>query len=207
MKYSVVIVASGKGSRMNLGFNKVYYKIDQEMIIEKSINTFLNDKDCTQLIVVTNKEDFHHLDNYKNITIVEGGLRRMDSVYNGLRHVSNDYVLIHDGARPYITQDIINHLKAKLNECDACVVAVDSKDTIKQMTAKGLITLDRTTLKNVQTPQGFKTQILLKAYANLNNQVDYTDDASIVEKVLNVKVDFVDGSYKNIKITTIEDLL
>ena len=206
MKYSVIIVASGKGNRMNLGYNKVYYRIDEEMIIEKSIKVFNSDKDCEKIIVVTNKEEFHLLNNYDYISLVEGGALRMDSVNNGLKYVNSEYVLIHDGARPYITLDIINNLKDKLLVSDACIVAVDSIDTVKQITDNGLITLERTTLKNAQTPQGFKTDIIKKAYDNINKDEVYTDDASIVEKVLHTNVTYVDGSYSNIKITTLKDI-
>ena len=207
MKYSVIIVASGKGNRMNLGYNKVYYKIDEEMIIEKSINTFIKDKECTQIIVVTNKEEFHYLNKYNNITLIQGGNRRMDSVLNGLNIVNNEYVLVHDGARPYITLDIINDLKKELLVTDACIVAVDSIDTIKQVKNNGLVTLDRSTIKNAQTPQGFKTSIIKDAYNNINSDIEYTDDASIVEKVLGIRVSYVNGSYSNIKITTLKDII
>ena len=207
MKYSVIIVASGKGNRMNLGYNKVYYKIDEEMIIEKSINTFIKDKECTQIIVVTNKEEFHYLNKYNNITLIQGGNRRMDSVLNGLNIVNNEYVLVHDGARPYITLDIINDLKKELLVTDACIVAVDSIDTIKQVKDNGLVTLDRSTIKNAQTPQGFKTSIIKDAYNNINSDIEYTDDASIVEKVLGIRVSYVNGSYSNIKITTLKDII
>ena len=207
MKYSVIIVASGKGNRMNLGYNKVYYKIDEEMIIEKSINTFIKDKECTQIIVVTNKEEFHYLNKYNNITLIQGGNRRMDSVLNGLNIVNNEYVLVHDGARPYITLDIINDLKKELLVSDACIVAVDSIDTIKQVKDNGLVTLDRSTIKNAQTPQGFKTSIIKDAYNNISSDIEYTDDASIVEKVLGIRVSYVNGSYSNIKITTLKDII
>ena len=128
MLYSVVIVASGKGTRLNLGYNKVFYKLDQDTILDKSINLFKTDKDCNEIIVVTNKEDFNLLNYHDNLIIVEGGKLRQESVYNGLVKVTNDYVMIHDGARPYLTMNLINDLKEKLTHVDACILSVKAVD-------------------------------------------------------------------------------
>lgn len=204
MEYSVVIVASGLGTRLNLGYNKVFYKLDNEMIIEKTINKFKQDLECKQIIVVTNSEDFHRLENYQ-VELVNGGKLRQDSVYNGLKLVKYDYVMIHDGARPYVSQNILDRVKKALELHNAVVTTVASVDTIKLLKDDKVITLDRNTLRNAQTPQAFKTEILLEAYAKASNKV-YTDDTSIVEEVLKLDIYNVEGEYENIKITTINDI-
>ena len=206
MLYSVVIVASGKGTRLNLGYNKVFYKLDQDTILDKSINLFKTDKDCNEIIVVTNKEDFNLLNYHDNLIIVEGGKLRQESVYNGLVKVTNDYVMIHDGARPYLTMNLINDLKEKLTHVDACILSVKAVDSIKLISDDRLNDIDRDTIRYAQTPQAFKTSVILNAYNNMDKNIEYTDDASIVEKVLKVPVYNVNGDYKNIKITNVSDL-
>ncbi len=205
MEYSVVIVASGTGSRMNVGYNKVFYQLDNERIIDKTINAFKNDLECKQIIVVTNKDDFHLLANH-DVVLVEGGKRRQDSVENGLMQVSNEYVMIHDGARPYISYEVIERVKNMLLKSDACVVCVPSIDTVKMMSDNGLITLERDKLFNAQTPQAFKTKVLKEAYKKCDKTKNYTDDTSLVAEVLNIKIENVLGDYGNIKITTMKDI-
>lgn len=105
MKYSALICAAGSGTRMKLGYNKVYAKLnDGQMIIDKTINVFLNDIDCEEIIVVSDPDVFLEMHNgviNQRITLVQGGSTRQESVYHGLVKVKNSYVMIHDGARPF----------------------------------------------------------------------------------------------------------
>lgn len=211
MEYSALIVAAGSGSRMNLGFNKVYAKLlDGRTILQTTIDVFLNDVDCKQVVVVSDANEFiaHHPFISGKITLVKGGKTRQESVEHGLIAVCYDYVLIHDGARPYITQENIDAIKSCLEEKDACLLMVPCKDTIKKVVdGKVVETYDRSTLMAAQTPQAFLTSLIIDCMkqAKKDHYVG-TDDASLVEKYSDVPIQAVLGSYANYKITTIEDL-
>lgn len=214
MKYSALICAAGSGTRMKLGYNKVYAKLnDGQMIIDKTINVFLNDIDCEEIIVVSDRDPDVFLEMHngvidQRITLVQGGSTRQESVYHGLVKVKNSYVMIHDGARPFLNQDLLDSIKNTLTTEDACLLMVPCKDTIKKV-IDGYVetTYDRSTLMAAQTPQAFKTDLILSCTKKaMEENYTGTDDASLVEKYSDVKVKAVEGSYANIKITTIEDL-
>ena len=144
----------------------------------------------------------------QRITLVQGGSTRQESVYHGLVKVKNSYVMIHDGARPFLNQDLLDSIKNTLTTEDACLLMVPCKDTIKKV-IDGYVetTYDRSTLMAAQTPQAFKTDLILSCTKKaMEENYTGTDDASLVEKYSDVKVKAVEGSYANIKITTIEDL-
>lgn len=215
MDYSVVIPAAGSGSRMNLGYNKVFYEFRGKTVLEHTAQCFLNDPQCRQIIVIHSpeeedmmkkfvKERFSH----SNIQLVIGGAQRSDSVYAGLREVRERLVLIHDGARPFITQDKIDALLDTLREYQACILAVPCKDTIKVVKQQIIAsTPERTTLWQAQTPQAFHTELILHAHEEARrHQADVTDDASVVEQFTKHDVRIIMGSYENIKITTLGDL-
>ena len=208
MDYSCVIVAAGKGSRMNLGYNKVYYMLDDKCILEHTIKAFKDDHDCKEIIVVCDIDDFKAHIKDDDVILVSGGATRSDSVYNGLQKVSYEYVMIHDGARPYVSSKILDDTKQCLSKHNACVAMVDCKDTIKKVIDNKVVkTYDRTTLKNAQTPQSFKTSLIIEAYQKaIADNFIATDDASIYEVYGNDDVYVIEGSYDNIKITTIEDI-
>jgi 2-C-methyl-D-erythritol 4-phosphate cytidylyltransferase len=212
MKYSTVIVAAGKGQRMNLGFNKVYAKLsDGRTILEHAMEIFMADEDCLQITLVTDADDYYH--NIKSrwpgkITIVRGGDTRQQSVSNGLDTVIGENVLIHDGARPFLDKDSLERLKSTMETEQAALLCVPTKDTIK-VVIDGYITEtpDRDTLMNAQTPQAFRTSLLLDCMAKARREgFTGTDDTSLIERYSDVKVRAVEGSYANIKITTPEDL-
>ena len=208
MDYSCVIVAAGKGSRMNLGYNKVYYMLDDKCILEHTIKAFKDDHDCKEIIVVCDIDDFKAHIKDDDVILVSGGATRSDSVYNGLQKVSYEYVMIHDGARPYVSSKILDDTKQCLSKHNACLAMVDCKDTIKKVVDNKVVkTYVRSTLKNAQTPQSFKTSMIIEAYqkAMADNFVA-TDDASIYEVYGKDDVYVIEGSYDNIKITTIEDI-
>lgn len=188
-KFAVIIPAAGKSVRMG-GIKKENIALGSKTVLEHVKDAF---KDFDQMIVVGPDGD------------CEGGSERTESVANGLRLVFDDidYVLIHDGARPFIDQDTIKRVKDKLETGSKAVIpVVRPKNTIRTLEK----TLDRTKLFEVQTPQGFEKNLLLKAYEKaLADGFLPTDDASVVEH-FGEKVDVVEGNYKNIKITTIDDL-
>lgn len=212
MKYSAVIVAAGSGSRMGLGYNKVYAKLEgDQTILETTLQPFIEDEECTQIIVVTNPSEYRQYITSRmigKILLSTGGATRQDSVYQGLQAVKEDIVMIHDGARPYITSHELNELKDAMKYEKSACLCVPCVDTIKKVNDGYIVgTPNRTTMYAAQTPQVFQTDLILKC-AKKAKETQYvgTDDCSLVEKYTNVPIKVVIGNYKNIKITTINDL-
>lgn len=214
---SVVIVAAGTGSRMNMNINKQFIKMYDKEVIAYTIDAFYNNENIDEIVVVIREDEeaffVEHIINkymYKNIKIAHGGKERQDSVYNGLKRL--DYncniVIVHDGARPFIPKTVLDESirEAKLNS--AVVVGVPVKDTIKVIDNNNIVrdTPNRKHLWAVQTPQVFNYKVLMDAYENAYNKGYYgTDDAMLVE-YLGQEVKMIMGSYENIKITTREDI-
>lgn len=213
----VVIVAAGSGSRMKRDINKQFIKLDGKEIIAYTIEKFYKSEDIDDIVIVIKEnEEKYFIENiinkygFDNIKIAYGGKERQDSVYNGIKKLNNncEIVLIHDGARPFVNENIIKNSIKEAKENNAVVVGVPVKDTIKVVDSNGNIvdTPNRSLLWSVQTPQSFKYEIITKAYEYAySNEYYGTDDAMLVEHIgYNVKM--IEGSYDNIKITTEEDL-
>lgn len=212
MEYTALVVAAGNGSRMELGYNKMLYRLmDGKTILETTVDLFLHDPRCTQIIITANDSDLHsytQLLSCGKIMFVKGGKTRQESVYNGLKAVKEDYVLIHDGARPWLTMECLNRLLKTLTQESACLLMVPVKDTVKCV-EDGVVkeTLPRDTLFLAQTPQAFHTNLILQCYRKaIRLNIAATDDAMIVETCSDVRVKMVMGSYENIKVTTIDDV-
>ena len=209
MNYDAIIVASGSGSRLNLGYNKVFYRFeDGETILDKAMSLFLEDNDCQRVIVVTNEVDFDKVTKSDKVSLVQGGKSRQESVRNGLKLVDSEFVMIHDGARPYLDMASLEALKAALKDEFAAILAVKAKDTIKEV-KNGYIkkTIDRENVYLAQTPQAFKTFILKAAYQTAEKlDISFTDDASLIEYI-KMPVKVVESNYANKKITFKEDLI
>lgn len=211
MNYSAIVLCAGKGSRSGLTYNKMLYRFKNKTVYEMTMDIFLNDERCKQIVVVTKEEeldDLKKLISSKKIDYVFGGKERQDSVYNGLQVVKEDYVLIHDGARPYLKKENIDDILECLNKNNACLLVVPVKDTIKVCIDGNIVkTLPREQLVQAQTPQAFKTELIKRCYQKGKDK-NYiaTDDASLVEYFENIEVKAVLGSYSNIKITTPDDL-
>ena len=213
----VVIVAAGTGSRMNMGINKQFIKLEGKEIIAYTIEKFYNNSNIEDIVVVVKEDESEFfkkeiLDkyNFKNVKIAYVGKERQDSVYNGLKLLDEkcDVVLIHDGARPFVSDKIIDKSIEEAKEHKAIVVGVPVKDTIKVIdNDKNIVdTPNRSVLWAVQTPQTFDYNILIDAYKDaFKNKFYGTDDAMLVERI-GYKVKMLEGSYNNIKITTQEDL-
>ena len=201
MKYDAIVVAGGVGKRAGLGQNKVLYKMKNgTTVIEMSCRLFFEDDDCKKVILVINDEvDFS--DN--KLVVVEGGKERYDSVSNGLKEVSSEYVLIHDGARPFLDKEDLESVKKEVSIYDAAILAKKSTNTIKY-SEDGFIekTIDRNNIYEAETPQAFKTELIKDAYKDLTDNI--TDDAYLVEKKGH-KVKLVESKHKNIKLTNKED--
>ena len=158
------------------------------------------------LFHISIKDELQKLLTDSKVKIVDGGDSRQKSVYNALKVVENDFVLIHDGARPLIKTDTINYVMDAVKEKNAVTVMTKTTDTIKEVDSNGYIirTIDRSKLYNTQTPQAFRTSLIKEAHERLKNG-NFTDDCSMLEE-LNVPVFVVNGSYTNIKITIKSDL-
>ena len=213
----VVIVAAGTGSRMNADINKQFIKLNNKEVIVHTIEKFYNNKNINDIVVVIREDEQEYfneniINKYKfnNIKIAYGGKERQDSVYNGIKKLAGncDVILIHDGARPFVTNSIIENAIKEAKQHNAVVVGVKVKDTIKVVGENGNVidTPNRSYLWSVQTPQVFKYDVITKAYEDAYNNNYYgTDDAMLVERI-GYDIKMVEGSYDNIKITTPEDL-
>jgi 2-C-methyl-D-erythritol 4-phosphate cytidylyltransferase len=213
---SVIIVAAGSGKRMNLGFNKQYLKLNDKEVIAHTIDVFYNNPNINEIVVCIKKdeEEFFKKNiiekyNFENIKLAYGGEERQDSINNGLQKIDKncEIVLIHDGARPFVDDKIINESIIKAKETGAVVVGVLVRDTIKVVNQNIIEnTPDRSTLWSAQTPQTFDYKLIMKAYKKAYETNYYgTDDSMLVENI-GKKVSMIEGSYENIKITTQEDI-
>ncbi len=215
---SAVIVAAGRGTRMNMDKNKMYVEVYGKPILARTVQVFQDSDYIDEIILVVNSRelvlckqdivDCYGLDKVK--TLVCGGAERQNSVYNGIREVDENcgILIIHDGARPFVSEDnIIDSIDAAV-EFGAASIAVPVKDTIKSADTGCFAreTLDRSTLWSIQTPQAFKYDLIKSAHEKAEEEGFLgTDDAVLVER-LGYKMKLVMGSYNNIKITTKEDL-
>lgn len=219
LKTCAIIVAAGSGSRMNMDINKQYIEISGKSVLARTLQVFNDCSYINEIIVVVNENDIFFcknniIDSYdlnKVKSIVAGGKERQNSVYNGLMEVSieTDIVLIHDGARPFISVESIKNSISSAEEFGGSVVAVPVKDTIKVADEQGIIshTIDRSTLWSIQTPQAFKYSLIINAHNKaIDDEFNGTDDSVLLER-LGQKLKLVMGGYDNIKITTKEDLL
>lgn len=221
-KITAIVLAAGSGSRMKSKTKKQFIEIKGKPVIWYSLFEFEKSR-VDEIILVTGKEDIDYCKkeivekyNLKKIkNVVAGGSERYESVYNGLKEVTGNIVLIHDGARPLINNEIIERSIEGTIKSDACVVGVPVKDTIKRANKEGYIidTPNRSELWITQTPQSFKTDLVKMAYKKMkeelekgNTTLNITDDAMVVEEFITNQVRFVQGDYKNIKVTTPEDI-
>ena len=220
-RIGAVILAGGRGSRMHSDIQKQYMLLDGRPLSAYALEAF--ERSCADdLVLVTGageaefvqKEILPPLGLTKLRSIVTGGKERYHSVYEGLKALRNcDYVLIHDGARPLVTEAVISRAVQAAVQNDACVVGMPVKDTIKVADAHGFAesTPDRSLLWQVQTPQAFAYPLVRGAYDRLmadeTLQKGITDDAMVVEHLSGTKVRLVEGSYENLKVTTPEDLV
>ncbi|CAM4344832.1 2-C-methyl-D-erythritol 4-phosphate cytidylyltransferase [Bacillus manliponensis] len=214
--YTLIIPAAGQGKRMGAGKNKLFLSINDVPIIVHTLRAFEQDEDCKGIVMAINEAERPYFEELlhtyritKHVELIKGGAERQDSVYHALLHVKDvDYVLVHDGARPFVTKEMISHVLECAKREGASICAVPVKDTIKKVNDGVVVeTVERSELRSVQTPQGFYVPLLLEAHESAK-QAGFlgTDDASLVERA-GKRVGVVEGSYYNIKVTTPEDLL
>jgi len=215
--YSAIIPASGTGSRMGFRFNKLLYKINDMTILEYTARTFLEDARCKQIILTVNHKDFDKISQIfassTKVQIEIGSKTRQESIYNGMQVVTEDFVLIHDGARPFITESMISSCLKVLDKDRGAVLGFTPKDTIKlrkKFDPRFIeSTLIRDELVAVQTPQCFPTSPLKEANEKAFRDGFLpvaTDDAMIFEKYTDIPIEIVEHNEANPKFTTPDDV-
>lgn len=229
-----IVLAGGKGSRMQSDVPKQYMELLGKPLLYYALKAF-EDSDVERVVLVTaegdeeycKKELVERFGFTKVCGIVAGGSERYASVWNGLKYLKGnaeneepenihgeeapDYVLIHDGARPLVTAELINRLIAETEQYGACVAGMPVKDTIQMTDERGTITLTpkRDSLWMAQTPQAFEFSLAYDAYEQLMQEpeINVTDDAMVVGLYNEIPIQMVRGSYTNIKVTTPEDMV
>lgn len=218
MRVGAIVLAAGKGSRMKAGINKQFLEIDKKPILYYSLDMLEKNNKIDVIVVVCSLEEQDIIksciiDKYgfkKVKKLVAGGNERKDSVLNGLKVMDDvDMVLIHDGARPFINNRIIDEGIEYTLKFNCCACGVMPTDTIKVMDVDGFskYTPKRSDLIAVQTPQCFKYDLIRECHKKVNRDgIEVTDDTSVVE-CFGHKVYLYEGSYNNIKITTPKDMI
>jgi 2-C-methyl-D-erythritol 4-phosphate cytidylyltransferase len=216
-QFCVVVVAAGRGSRMGAAESKQYLLMDEKPILVHTLEIFQNIAEVSGIALVVGEGDEGRCRQYaeqyklsKVKTILSGGSERQSSVLKGIRALpaETEWVLVHDGVRPFVTKADVLACWQQAVEAGAAVLAVPLKDTVKIVNNDRYIesTPDRSSLWAIQTPQAFRLVDLLAAHEQaLIDQFIGTDDAMLMER-LGTKVAIVEGNYNNIKITTPEDL-
>lgn len=209
--FSAIVLGGGSGERMGLGYNKVLYKIKGKTVIEYAVEPFIEDEDFTEVIVVMNRDDYdkaHALFNHSKIKIVKGGATRQESVYIGLTYLNqNQYVFIHDGARPLVSKTKIDLLKQSVKNGPSTLFTPAKESIVSFKESKVSQYLDRNQIGFIKTPQAFKLSEIIKAYdmAKKHKNV-YTDDASLIMNECQKEIYLIEDDASNIKLTTHNDL-
>lgn len=232
---TAIVLAAGRGSRMKSAVAKQYLPLGGRPLIWHALHAIEESSVIDDCIVVagTKVSDIEYMSKeivarygFRKVdTVVAGGKERYDSVYQALKVIADDdmavpnkngYLFIHDGVRPFLTEEILERCYEAVEKYHACVAGMPVKDTIKIEDENGFAgqTPDRNLLWQVQTPQVFETALILSAYERLmqekerlvRERISITDDAMVVETFTDCKVRLVKGSYENIKVTTPEDM-
>lgn len=219
MKTVAIIPAGGSGKRMQEAISKQYLLLDRIPVLAHTLKIFQKSPQIDEIFLIVPEDDIEFarrniVEKYtisKVCRIIGGGKERQDSVRNGIMSVGNDHdiVVVHDGVRPLIIEELIHTVIYEASKHEAVTVGVPAKDTVKSIDDHGWVveTLDRSSLWLIQTPQAFKRDVIKNAFEAAYRDKFYgTDDASLVERI-GVKVKIISGSYNNIKITTKDDIL
>lgn len=218
-KITAIVLAAGQGKRMGTKVQKQFLMLEEKPVLYYSLACLERWAPLDDIILVTGEQEIAYCQEeivekyqfHKVKKIVAGGKERYDSVYEGLKACENtDVVYIHDGARPFLEEAILNRIRETMEVCEACTVGMPSKDTVKIADADGYIaqTPPRNLVWNIQTPQAFSYPLIYQAHVSMRQQSmeGVTDDAMLVERLMGQKVKLVEGSYENMKLTTPEDL-
>ena len=224
---TAIVLSAGQGKRMGTSVQKQYIELQGKPIIYYTLSVFQKSEIIDDIILVVGKDQLKYVQEEivrkyhftKVKTVVEGGHERYASVWQGLKareydkyyeNIQDGYVFIHDGARPFVDDEMLERAYDPVRTSKACVAGVPSKDTIKLINEEqfAVTTPEREYVWAVQTPQVFEKTLIFEAYARLMEEecVHVTDDAMVVEQMMRLPVKLFEGSYENIKITTPEDL-
>jgi len=216
---TAIVLAAGQGKRKNSKVREQFLEIQGYPVLYYSLRCFQESPLIQDIILVTGEESISYckeeiVQKYgftKVSAVIPGGKERYDSVYAGLCECRDcEYVLIHDGARPFVTEEILKRGLQKVKETGACVIGMPSKDTVKLSDEEGYVkeTPNRKCVWTIQTPQIFSYSLIREAHDSIRQKdmSKITDDAMVVEQETGAKVALAEGSYQNIKITTPEDL-
>lgn len=221
-KTAAIIVAGGNGKRMGMDIKKQYILLDGREILAHTLDVFDKCTAIDEIVIVVAEDEISKVSKdivnkygyNKKIKILGGGKERQDSVYEGLKAVSDEvrYVAIHDGARPFIETNLIEEAIKVVRDKKAVVLGVPVKDTIKEAEQEEGVnkitnTPDRSRLWAIQTPQVFERELILNAYEYINKENMLVTDDSMVAEAYGESVYIIKGDYNNIKITTKEDLI
>ncbi|MCH5159197.1 MAG: 2-C-methyl-D-erythritol 2,4-cyclodiphosphate synthase [Clostridiales bacterium] len=207
LKVGAVIVCAGNGSRTGLSYNKILYNLGQKTVLETVLDKFASSL-VSSITLVIQKNDEKAIKTliapYENVSLTYGGNTRTESVMNGLKAISCDIVVVHDGARPFVRPETINASIMSAIAHGSGITAVPTVDTVKQVHSSRIVeSLDRSELYNIQTPQTFRYEEIVAAYQSVSGT--YTDDSEVYLKAGYVP-HIVLGEYDNVKITTETDL-
>ena len=198
-----VIVAAGKGSRMRENRNKLLLPLGASTILENSLEPFLKHSRISKIYLAASVQDHNFIKKLipEEVILIKGGKRRQDSVHNALVAV-----LIHDGARPFCSSNLIDRVLEATQRYDAAIPVLPINETVRRITVEKTNVVDRRGLYSVQTPQGFRPELIYNASTKAQaKNTEVTDDASLLEKI-SQRVASVEGEVHNIKITTQADL-
>ena len=217
---TAIVLAAGRGTRIGTEIPKQFLEAGGEPLVMRSLRAFDESPEIDEILLVTSKDYLGYCrelvskSGLKKIkAVIEGGRERYDSVYRALLAAEHtDYVMIHDGARPFLTEEIIRRCDEAMKKYGAAAAGMPSKDTVKIADEDGFaaVTPKRSRVWMIQTPQAFSYRLIREANEILisgNRMAGVTDDAMIVEASGLAKVKLVEGSYENIKITTPDDLV
>jgi len=204
---SAIIVAAGSGTRM--GRDKMLIDLFGKSVLSHTVEAFSQTGFFDEIIIVCsqkNRDTFTEELKPYPVKLVLGGLTRGESSYAGIDAAQGEFLLIHDGARPLVTKEIIENTLIACIKTGCAAAGVKSKDTIKTVTPDNMIasTVDRETAVLIQTPQAFKRELIKSAYEKFG--FNMTDDCALMER-MGARIEIVDGSYENIKLTTAEDIV
>ncbi len=217
---SAIILAAGSGKRMNSALPKQYMDLAGLPVLTRTLMVFDKHPAIEHIFLVVSANDTaycrqHILSNNswgKTVRLVTGGKKRQDSVYNGLKAAGanigeGEIVLIHDGARPFVSKDMITECIEGARECGACILGIPASDTLKRVDSRGIIygTISRENVWMAQTPQAFSLKLIRDGFENaMKKGLSVTDDAAVLES-FGIPVRIIPGSRNNMKITTPED--